>query len=150
MDVVCDISGICMCGIIAAYRVHDLLQRIPGKSLISVDIVPWIVMSYFPVGLWPHHQVNLLQGTCNDAPIGMGKCLLVIYSDSKVHGANIGPTWVLSAPDRPHVGTMNLAIRVQLRVCIGSNMFPRLSLCTVHPDKCGLRSRSGAHFIKLG
>ena len=31
--------------------------------------------------------------------------------DSKVHGANMGPTWVLSAPDGPHVGSMNLAIR---------------------------------------
>ena len=31
--------------------------------------------------------------------------------DSKVHGANMWPTWVLSAPDGPHVGTMNLAIR---------------------------------------
>ena len=31
--------------------------------------------------------------------------------DSKVHGANIGPTWVLSAADGPHVGPMNLAIR---------------------------------------
>ena len=31
--------------------------------------------------------------------------------DSKVHGANMGPTWVLSAPDRPHVGPMSLAIR---------------------------------------
>ena len=31
--------------------------------------------------------------------------------DSKVHEANIGPTWVLSAPDGPHVGPMNLAIR---------------------------------------
>ena len=31
--------------------------------------------------------------------------------DSKVHGANMGPTWVLSAPDGPHVGPMNLAIR---------------------------------------
>ena len=29
---------------------------------------------------------------------------------SKVHGANMGPTWVLSAPDGPHVGPMNLAI----------------------------------------
>ena len=26
------------------------------------------------------------------------------------HGANMGPTWVLSAPDGPHVGPMNLAI----------------------------------------
>ena len=31
--------------------------------------------------------------------------------DSKVHGANMGPTWVLSAPVGPHVGPMNLAIR---------------------------------------
>ena len=31
--------------------------------------------------------------------------------DSKVHGANAGPTWVLSAPDGPHIGPVNLAIR---------------------------------------
>ena len=31
--------------------------------------------------------------------------------DSKVHVANMGPTWVLSAPDGPHVGPMNFAIR---------------------------------------
>ena len=30
--------------------------------------------------------------------------------DSKVHGANMGPTWVLSAPGGTHVGPMNLAI----------------------------------------
>ena len=34
------------------------------------------------------------------------------YPDSKVYGANMGPIWVLSAPDGPHVGPMNLAIRV--------------------------------------
>ena len=34
------------------------------------------------------------------------------FPDSKVHGANMGPTWVLSAPDGPHVGPLNLAIRV--------------------------------------
>ena len=31
--------------------------------------------------------------------------------DSKDHGANMGPTWVLSAPGGPHLGPMNLAIR---------------------------------------
>ena len=31
--------------------------------------------------------------------------------DSKVHGANMGVTRVLSAPDGPHVGPLNLAIR---------------------------------------
>ena len=37
--------------------------------------------------------------------------LLFTSPDNKVHGANMGPTWVLSAPDGPHVGPMNLAIR---------------------------------------
>ena len=32
--------------------------------------------------------------------------------DSKVHRDNMGPSWVLSDPDGPHVGTMNLAIRI--------------------------------------
>ena len=36
---------------------------------------------------------------------------LILKPDSKVHGANMGLTWVLSAPDGPHVGPMNLAIR---------------------------------------
>ena len=31
--------------------------------------------------------------------------------DSKVHGANMGPIWVLSASDGPHVGPMKLVIR---------------------------------------
>ena len=34
------------------------------------------------------------------------------FADSKVHGANMGTTWVLSAPDGPRIGPMNLAIRV--------------------------------------
>ena len=37
-----------------------------------------------------------------------------LYLDSKAHGANMGPTWVLLAPGGPHVGPMNLAIRVGL------------------------------------
>ena len=31
--------------------------------------------------------------------------------DSKVHGANMGPTWVLSVPDGTRVGPMNFAMR---------------------------------------
>ena len=42
------------------------------------------------------------------------------YPDSKVHGANTEPTWVLSAPDGPHVGPMNLAIRVH-ECCMAFN-----------------------------
>ena len=36
--------------------------------------------------------------------------LLEIPPDSKVHGTNMGPTWVLSAPGGPHVGLVYLAI----------------------------------------
>ena len=39
-------------------------------------------------------------------------CVSLSDPDSKIHGANMGPTWVLSAPGGPHVGLMNLAIRV--------------------------------------
>ena len=31
--------------------------------------------------------------------------------ESKAHGANMGPIWVLSAPYRPHVSPMTFAIR---------------------------------------
>ena len=37
--------------------------------------------------------------------------------DNKVHGVDMGPTWVLSAPDGPHVGPMNLAIRDTCSAC---------------------------------
>ena len=37
--------------------------------------------------------------------------LIMIVPDSKIDGANIGPTWDLSAPGGSHVGPMNLAIK---------------------------------------
>ena len=33
-----------------------------------------------------------------------------VIPDNKVHGANMGPTWVLSSPGGPHVGPMKLAM----------------------------------------
>ena len=44
--------------------------------------------------------VTVHSGSCEQNP------------DNKDHGANVGPNWVLSAPGGPHVGPMNLAIRV--------------------------------------
>ena len=38
-----------------------------------------------------------------------------IYLDNKVHGANMGPTWVLLAPGGSHVSPTNLAVWVMLR-----------------------------------
>ena len=42
--------------------------------------------------------------------------------DSKINEANIGPTWVLSAPDGPHVGPMNLSVR---DIAFGSTVTPQ-------------------------
>ena len=41
--------------------------------------------------------------------------------NSKVHGADMGPIWVLSAPGGPHVGLVNLAIRGAMDDIIGEN-----------------------------
>ena len=37
--------------------------------------------------------------------------VMIITPDSKVHVANMGSTWALSAPGGSHFGPMNLAIR---------------------------------------
>ena len=57
----------------------------------------------------------------HEADLGHALCHVVFqktYPDSKVHAANMGPTWVLSAPDGPHVGPMNLVTRVNIHICI--------------------------------
>ena len=40
--------------------------------------------------------------------------IMATFPDSKVHGANMGLTWVLSAPDGPHVDLMNFTIWVNI------------------------------------
>ena len=42
-----------------------------------------------------------------------------VYPDSKIHGANIGPTWGRQDPGGPHVGHMNLAIWVLIHILQG-------------------------------
>ena len=58
------------------------------------------------------------------------------YPDSKVHGANMGPNWVLSVPDGHHVGTTNLAIRVhavvRFRTFMGPNWYTIVVLPSVY------------------
>ena len=61
--------------------------------------------------------------------------------DSKVRGANVEPTWVISAPDGPHVGPMNLAICEPLcmfyRVyCVPDiwTLYKRVVLCVSGPS----------------
>ena len=60
-----------------------------------------------------------------------------------VHGANMGPTWVLSAPDRPHDGHINLAIRDDYTDKAGSYYLLKfLSVRFHHNTDC----MDGCHF----
>ena len=58
------------------------------------------------------------------------------HPDNKVHGANMGPTWVLSAPDGPHVGPINLAIRA----AFGHEMTCCRQAASLHLSQCWPRS----------
>ena len=60
----------------------------------------------------PHHKVFMYSSSQYYASEPENQLRrMSVHPDSKVHGDNMGPTWVLSTPDGPHVGPMNLAIR---------------------------------------
>ena len=76
------------------------------------------------------------------------------YPDSKVHGANMGPTWVLSASDGPHVGPMSLSIIVIMFIVWSESLALLNSAddATIHcwwchsaitrPDNCDVGART--------
>ena len=53
--------------------------------------------------------------------------------NSKVHGANMGPTWVLSVLDGPHVGPMKFAIRVSIVIWLTEIDCVLIALLVVFP-----------------
>ena len=69
---------------------------------------------YFCHCFWNKYTAFLLDviiDSCLHSSVVITTCIWVhSVPDSKVHGANMGPTWVLSAPGVPHVGPMDLAI----------------------------------------
>ena len=78
--------------------------------------VPCVIFPYFLSGLHPlklylqhvMHKTHIKLPLVTEAAIQTRNTNI---PNSNVHGANVGPTWVLSAPDGPHVGPINLAIR---------------------------------------
>ena len=73
--------------------VFSIITRISVPSIMQIGKFDWY--QYYPSLL--HFPIQLR-----------------IYPESKVRGANVGPTWVLSAPGGPHVGPMNFAISVPI------------------------------------
>ena len=77
----------------------DMTQRL--SSLVPSSTIIQYILHIFLISQKIFHLCMLSRQLNTPIP----------YPDSKVHGANMGPTGVLSAPDGPHVGPMNLAIR---------------------------------------
>ena len=89
------------------WRPH-LLEHSAGSNKSCVcnkNNLVYSVSKYYATGLLGH-------GITHHSKLWPAAYISTISPDSKVFGANMGPTWVLSAPDVPHVGPMNLAIRV--------------------------------------
>ena len=85
---------------------------------------------WLPQCQWSNPEV--CGGISHMNPLGAANITTMIQSnpDSKVHGANLGPTWVLLAPHGLHVGPMNLAFKEHTPVCIFYWIY--CSLCAWH------------------
>ena len=76
-----------------------------------------------------------------------------IVLDSKVHGANIGSTWVLSAQDGSHVGPMDFAIwgiahnSAMDKLEYGPHFVPLMSL--IAHNSAMDKLEYGPHFVPL-
>ena len=94
-------------------------MKFPSKSN---NMRRWMVLRAIKPALTPSHALfcienrnkcPLLQFTPDD-PIDLTTFLANLWwepiSDSKIHGANMGPTWGHQDPGGPHVGHTNLAI----------------------------------------
>ena len=75
-------------------------------TILSNVLAKW---KYIPYNTLRASQtiVTLMSGMLNSV-----EAEIKPFPDKKVHGANMGPTWVLSAPDGPHFGPMNLVIGI--------------------------------------
>ena len=75
-------------------------------------VILWLSIRYYDMGLDCSSAGKLI--ICNTM-FGVNYSFrMVISPDNNVHVANMGSTSVLSAPDGPHVGPINLAIRVRV------------------------------------
>ena len=95
------------------YLIKSSVTEVPKSCLIylTVHLFTQKMLScgyrnphYKPKTVWHLSQVNNGNSYTN--------AMLSSYPHSKVHGANMEPTWVLSAPDGPRVGPMKIADRV--------------------------------------
>ena len=71
----------------------------------------WALFGWTPSCVW-----------CAVACCSEGLVRRSFLSFEQFHGANMGPTWVLSAPYGPHVGPINLAVIERFKVHLFTTM----------------------------
>ena len=96
----------CMIATVILRQILKLITKL--HYIMSVDVL--IGSASTSRGCWRWDFVSFCTAT---RPCGRHPLL-----DSKVHGAHMGPTWSLSAPDGPHVGPMSLDITELMRSSI--------------------------------
>ena len=119
----------CITAIYSKTFEHFLTRFKSRKTVLlnSATRIPWIFWlpekAFVLCRLVMHHWLCAFDKTCHgrqtkmfndreDRFVKYGLNSRDGYPDSNVHVAHMGPTWILSAPGGPHVGPMNLAIRV--------------------------------------
>ena len=66
-------------------------------------------ISSCPITIWPSYVIHVSEH------------IRITFPDSKIHLANIGPTWVLLAPRGPHVGHMDFAVWIGIRKMLATD-----------------------------
>ena len=90
-------------------------EKFPVSAIgLSVGRPPTVTLNSRP------RNKELLQEVCTtEWSTWKEQTMSLRYPDSKVHGANMGPTWGRQDPGGPHVGHVNLAIWVCTLFCCG-------------------------------
>ena len=99
-----------------------------GLNLIHFDKYATGVKVFTLLFIYFSEYVYVMDNHILADDVSMDFGMYTIAPDSKVHGANMGPTWVLSVPAGPHVGPMNLAIRDSMKRTIMTRSQYSLSL----------------------
>ena len=87
----------------------DMVQDCSNSIASAMELPKSCTKSWYVQ--FAHFQLNVILWYVEPSATIRSYSGLILGPDSKVHGANMGPTWVLTAPDGPHDGPMNLAIR---------------------------------------
>ena len=110
-------------------------------SLAPITFIPWLLYSKIEFLTISQHALHSLKRKALDLLNNYSSVywLLVKFRlqwnpDSKIHGANIGPTWGRQDPGGLHVGHMNLAIWDTVQHCEVN--FSCLSIC-IHVNNTG-------------